>query len=125
MKAKKMTQKEKKRNAEIKKELQGKGLIPPDKPKLNRKKFVDEAMEEWNGRQECHVWEYYLVEALSFVIGKKEGRNFRVSPEAVGAAKVMKLAVRLHQFSMKLRDEGRTEYKLSEQLEYIRDILDA
>lgn len=57
--------------------------------------------------------------------GKKEGRNFRVSPEAVGAAKVMKLVVRLHQFSMKLRDEGRTEYELSEQLEYIRDILDA
>lgn len=124
-KKKRLTQKEKKQNAEIKKELQEKGIIPPDKPRLNRKKFVDGAMEEWNNRPQCYIWDRYLLEALSFIIGRTEGRNFRVSREAVGAAKVLKLAIRLYRFHMKLKEEGRTEYKAVEELEFIRDILDA
>lgn len=124
-KKKRLTQKEKKQNAEIKKELQEKGIIPPDKPRLNRKKFVDKAMKEWDSRPQCYVWDIYLIEAIGFVIGRTEGRNFRVSREAVGAAKVLKIAIRLYQFHMKLKEEGRTEYKVAEELEYIRDILDA
>lgn len=124
-KKKRLTQKEKKQNAEVKKELQEKGIIPPDKPRLNRKKFVDEAMKEWDNRPQCYIWDIYLIEALGFIIGRTEGRSFRVSQEAVGAAKVLKLAVRLYQFHMKLKEEGRTEYKVVEELEFIRDILDA
>ena len=124
-KKKRLTQKEKKQSAEIKKELQEKGIIPPDKPRLNRKKFVDGAMEEWNNRPQCYVWEIYLIKAFGFILAKTEGRNFRVSQEAVGAAKVLKLAIRLYQFHMKLKEEGRTEYKVVEEFEYIRDILDA
>ncbi len=78
-KKKRLTQKEKKQNAEIKKELQEKGIIPPDKPRLNRKKFVDGAMEEWNNRPQCYVWEIYLIKAFGFILAKTEGRNFRVS----------------------------------------------
>ncbi len=127
MEAKKerLTQREKKRNAKIKKELQKKGVVPPDKPRLNRKKFIDEAMKEWNDRPESCMWEYYLIRAFGFIIAKTERRSLRVSQEAVGAAKVLKLAIRLHQFSDKLKKEGRTEYTVSEQLEYIRDILEA
>lgn len=124
-KRKRMTNREKAENAKIKKELQEKGIIPQDKPRLNRKKFVDEAMEEWNNRPQCYMWEIYLIKAFGFIMAKTEGRNRRVSQEAVGAAKVLKLAVRLYQFHMKLKEEGRTEYKVIEQLEYIRDILDA
>ena len=125
VKKKRLTQRERNQNARIKKELQEKGMIPPDKPRLNRKKFVDEAMEEWNSRPQCYIWEFYLINAFGFIMAKKEGRSFRVSQEAVGAAKVLKLAVRLYQFNMKLKEEGREEYTLGEQLEYIRDILDA
>lgn len=124
-KRKRMTNREKAEKAKIKKELQEKGIIPQDKPRLNRKKFVDEAMEEWNNRPQCYMWEIYLIKAFGFIMAKTEGSNRRVSQEAVGAAKVLKLAVRLYQFHMKLKEEGRTEYKVIEQLEYIRDILDA
>lgn len=124
-KKKRLTQKEKKQNAEIKKKLQEEGIIPPDKPRLNRKKFVDEAMKEWDSRPQCYTWDIYLIEALGFIIGRTEGRSFRVSQEAVGAAKVLKLAIRIYQFHMKLKEEGRTEYKVVEELEFIRDILDA
>lgn len=124
-KKKRLTQKEKKLNAEMKKELQEKGIIPLDKPRLNRKKFIDEAVEEWDDRPQCYIWEVYLIKAFDFIIAKTERRSYRVSQEAVGAAKVLKLAIRLYQFNKKLEEEGRTEYKFSEQLEYIKDILDA
>ena len=48
-KNKRLTNKEKQARAELKKRMQDKGVLPPDKPKLNRKKFIDEAREEWNG----------------------------------------------------------------------------
>ncbi len=83
------------------------------------------ALQLLMGRPQCYVWEIYLIKAFGFILAKTEGRNFRVSQEAVGAAKVLKLAIRLYQFHMKLKEEGRTEYKVVEEFEYIRDILDA
>ena len=53
-KKKRLTNREKKDRAEFKKQMQEKGILPLDKPKLNRKKFIEEAREEWNGRDsEC------------------------------------------------------------------------
>lgn len=125
VKRKKMTNKEKALNAKIKKEMQEKGIIPPDKPKLNRKKYVDEAIEEWNGKdKDCYVWDIYLHEAISLMLGKVD-RNLRVTQEAVGVAKCLKLARRLREFGDKLEAEGRKEYTLGEKLEFIKDILDA
>lgn len=46
-----MTKKEIKLRAEIKKSLQTKGILPPDKKRLNRKKFIDEAREEWKKKR--------------------------------------------------------------------------
>lgn len=68
-KKKRLTNKEKKLNAKVKKRLQEQGVLPPDKPKLNRKKFIDEAMEEWYGRSsDCFIWEHYLMEAISYIL---------------------------------------------------------
>ena len=124
-KRKKMTNREKALNAQMKKEMQKKGIIPPNKPKLNRKKYVEEARDEWNGKdKEFYAWEIYLYEAISLMLGKVD-RNLRVTQEAVGVAKCLKLALRLKAFHDKLDAEGRKEYKLGEKLEFIKDILDA
>ena len=65
-KNKRLTNKEKQARAELKKRMQDKGVLPPDKPKLNRKKFIDEAREEWNGRSsDCFIWEHYLMDAMA------------------------------------------------------------
>ena len=96
---KRLTSREKRSNARIKKELQAEGVLPPDKPKLNRKKFIEEAMNEWNSRdKDVFVWELYLAEAFSLMLGHVEKRSLRTSLEAVGAAKVLKLALRLREF---------------------------
>lgn len=124
---KRMTNREKKERAELKKRMQEKGILPPDKPKLNRKKFIEEAKEEWNSREAgcgCLVWDIYLMEAVSYMLGHME-KGMRLSREAVGAAKILKLAIRLRQFSEKLAGEGRAKYSITEQYEYIKDILDA
>lgn len=125
-KKKRLTNKEKKLNAKVKKRLQEQGVLPPDKPKLNRKKFIDEAREEWHGRSsDCFIWEHYLMEAISYILCQREGTSSRASLEAVGAAKVLKIAIRLREFSEEVREKGEHEYRLVDQYNYIKDILDA
>ena len=123
-KKKKLTNREKKLHAEAKKELQAKGAIPPDKPKLNRKKFIDGAKAEWNSREECYVWDAYMMQAMSYMLGHME-KGMRLSREAVGAAKVLKIAMRLREFYEGLKAKGEHEYKVADQYNYIKDILDA
>lgn len=123
--SKKMTNREKKYRAEIKKELQKDGLIPLDKPKLNRKKFIQEAKEEWNHRENTYPMHMYLLEAISWMLIHTEKHNNRASLEAIGVAKVLKLAIRLHQFEEELTEKGKKEYKLVDQHKYVKDILEA
>lgn len=61
-KKKRLTNKEKQARADFKKRMQEQGVLPPDKPKLNRKKFIEDAQCEWNNRdKECFVWDVYLM----------------------------------------------------------------
>ena len=125
-KRRRMSSAEKKERAEIKRGLQEAGIIPPDKPKLNRKRFIEEAKGEWNSRENaCFTWELYLVEALSYLMTQTESRSQRASLGAVGDAKALKLAIRLREFYEMLRKKGEKNYKLIDQYEYIKDILDA
>lgn len=124
-KSKRMTNREKEERARIKKKLQEDGILPMDKPRLNRKKYVEEARKEWNGRDSGFlVWDMYLCEAISIMLGSVD-RNLRVTQEAVGVAKTLKMAMRLREFHEKIRSEGRSEYSLKEQFDYIRDIVEA
>lgn len=51
-----MTKKERAERAKIKKRMQANGILPPDKKKLNRRKFAEEARKEWNARdKECYI----------------------------------------------------------------------
>ena len=127
MARKKLTAREKKLNAMLKKEWQEAGIIRPDKPKLNRKKFIEETINEWNNRdKDIFTWELYLAEAFGIMLGHVEKKNFkRASLEAVGAAKVLKLALRLRQFSKKMKSEGRDKYTVGEKMKFVEDIIDA
>lgn len=123
-KYKKMTNREKKYRADLKKEMQEKGILPPDKPRLNRKKFIEEAMDEWAKKPKCYIWDVYLRSAITYMLAQTERRG-RASPEAIGAAKILKLAIRLREFNEKSKKEGVNEYKLTDEYEYVRDILEA
>lgn len=125
MAAKKMTAREKKYRAELKKRLQEEGFLSPDKPRLNRKKFIEEARAEWHARDfGMYAEGRYLAEAFGIMMCHSR-KSSSPSLEAVGAAKVLKLAIRLQQFSKMLEERGDTKYKVSEKYDYIQDILDA
>lgn len=119
-----MTNREKRERAATKKLLQAEGILPPDKPRLNRKRFIEEAEAEWNGRDlECLIWDLYIMRALFCMLGHGSARG--ISPEAVGAAKILKIAIRLHKFETELKENGRDKYSYGEQYDYIKDILNA
>ena len=65
-KYKRMTNREKDERKRFKKSLQEKGIIPPDKPRLNRKKFAKEVCDEWK--------DYCLVDyaKLWYYVKKKD-----------------------------------------------------
>lgn len=121
-----MTNREKKLRAEAKKRLQKEGLLPADKPKLNRRKFIEEAKSEWLSMEgSCFIGDIYLLRAIGIMLGQTERMSTRASPEAVGAAKVLKIAIRLKEHNEKIRAEGRRKHSVMEEYEFIRDILDA
>lgn len=97
-----------------------------NKPKLDRKKFIDEASTEWEGRS-VGTWEHYLIMAISYMLFHRERSGTRSSLEAVGAAKVLKLAMRLREFSEELEAKGERgdKFDFDKQYDYIKDILDA
>lgn len=122
--AKKMTAKEKAHRAKIKKELQEQGIIPPDKKPLNREKFIEEATIEFAEayNNDVYTMQIYLLEAVRIMTAHGTIKE-KHSLQAVGAAKALKIATRLKQFSDKLKAEGRTTYKISEKFDYIKDIM--
>lgn len=126
MAKKRMTNKEKRERAAIKKRLQEEGIYPPDKPRLDRKKFIKDAGAEWNERDEkCLVWDLYLTEAAFCMMGHTDMRKGGVSLEAVGAAKVLKLAVRLQKFNTECKKKNKRRYSTDEWYKYIKDIMEA
>ena len=112
-KKKHLTQREKAERAAIKKRFQADGVIPPDKPRLNRKKFARETWAEWEEflKSDPIQAEVFLLRAVEFMTGPEFPT---VTPEQVGVYKALKLAVEYNRFLRKLEAEGRSEYTIGE-----------
>lgn len=108
-KYKKMTNKEKQHAKEFREELREKGIIPPVKPKLNRNKFAKEVIEEWEKDGDI----FYLPRALGCIIPSGAIKT-KITPEQIGALKVMKLAMEYKKFEEEVKARGETSYKAME-----------
>lgn len=117
-KKKRLTQREKAERAALKKKLQADGLIPPDKPRLNRGKFAREAWAEFETfyTTEPIRAELSLIKAIGFMVGPDMKK---VTPEEVGVLKLLKLAVAYNAFIKKLEAEGRTTYNYGELIDEV------
>lgn len=108
---KKMTVREKTERAAVKKDLQERGLLPPDKPKLNRKKFAKEVLSEWKAAEEKESLSLYLYRAIFNMVDE----NMRdITPEQIGILKALKIALETRKFMKGLEAEGRTQYTVGE-----------
>lgn len=112
-KRKPMTKRERKTRAAVKKELQEEGILPPDKKRLNRKKFAREVTEAWQIEMDLFdaADAYYMETAISFMVGRVMGR---VTEEEVGALKLLKIAMEIKKFQEKRKEEGQGSYTLAE-----------
>jgi toxin-antitoxin system, toxin component, relE family len=112
-KKKRLTQREKAERAAMKKRLQAEGVLPPDKPRLNRKKFARETWAEWEEflKSDPIRAEVSLLRAVEFIAGPELPA---VTPEQVGVYKALKLAVEYNKFRRKLEAEGRSKYTIGE-----------
>ena len=112
-KKKRLTQREKAERAATKKRLQARGVLPPDKPRLNRKKFAQETWAEWTAllAENRLGAAMALCRAVSFTTDLE---LLEVTPEQVGILKAMKIAVEYEKFLQKLETEGRSDYSIGE-----------
>ena len=76
-KKKRLTQREKAERAKMKKELQAEGVLPPDKPRLNRKKFARETWAEWEEflKRDPILAEVRLLRASPTTCARPSGRS--------------------------------------------------
>lgn len=112
-KKKRLTQREKAERAAAKKRLQEDGVLPPDKPRLNRKRFARETWAEFNeflGSDFIRA-EIALLRSIGFMVGPNLPE---ITPEQVGVLKLLKMAMEYDKFRRKLEAEGRKEYTYGE-----------
>lgn len=110
-KYKKLTNKEKQLNKEVRTELRDKGIIPPVKPKLNRRKFAKEVIEEWQDYGDI----FYLMKAFDCMLPSVEIKTkVPITPEQIGALKVLKIAMEYKKFVEELKAKGENTYRIGE-----------
>lgn len=110
-KYKKLTNKEKQENKEIRTELREKGIIPPVKPKLNRRKFAKEVIEEWQDHGDI----FYLLKAVGCMLPSIEIKTkVTISPEQIGVLKALKIAMEYKKFVEELKAKGENTYRIGE-----------
>lgn len=114
-KKKRLTQREKAERARIKKKFQEDGVLPPDKPRLNRKKFAREVLAEF-GTMDAYSADLYLRQAIGCMVSPDMNR---VTEEEVGVLKLLKIAVESERFSKALEAEGRSQYTIGEYAEKV------
>lgn len=106
-KYKRMTQREKNERKKIRAELRAEGIMPAVKKRLNRESFQEEALKEFDefskasGIGSLPAKNRNMHIALLSVAHNQTQRN--ISPEQIGACKVMKIAAALDKYETKLR----------------------
>ena len=127
---KKLTQKEKKFRQELKKKWQEDGVLPPDKPRLNRKKFAAETIcdfKELLSKNDIYTNHFNIVQSIYTFIpfvadnGKCKGS---ITAEQIGLLKVMKLTIERIKFIDAKREAGITTWTVGEGYEaYVKEII--
>lgn len=119
-KKKRMTVAEKKMNAKVREELRAAGVIPPVKPKLNRKKFAEEVIKGYQDNLNTYSDIRFLMEGISCMLPSLEPRFKRqISSEEVGVLKALKIALGIKAFIEEKKEAGEEKYSPMELYEKV------
>ena len=106
-KSKRLTNKEKALKSKVKKELQDQGLLPPDKPRLNRRKFAKDEAEQFDKEFNLMnpmdvVW---FHNALTLVTAGTD--VLPITSEQVGGFKLMKITAEIKKLHEETKKSGK------------------
>ena len=109
-----MTKKERKERAAIKKRLQAEGVIPLDKPKVNRKKYVAEISDKLTEKGAGYDFVSRVAMHIISDVKAYAGLEARISDDTLAYARAIDLVMREAEFVKKLRAEGKETYSMDE-----------
>lgn len=106
-KSKRLTNKEKALKSKVKKELQEQGLLPSDKPRLNRRKFAKEAAEQFD--KEINLMNpmdvFWFHNVLTLVTAGTD--VLPITSEQVGVFKLMKITAEIKKLHEETKKSGK------------------
>ncbi len=111
-KSKKMTQKEKKYMKQFRDEMRAKGILPPKKKPLNRKKFAEEVLTEFENFNSYGDF-IYLARAVHAMVSNQ---TIKITSEQVGVLKLVKIAMEWKKFQ-----QGKDSYTVKEIYEEVME----
>ena len=109
-----MTKKERKERAAIKKRLQAEGVIPLDKPRVNRKKYVAEISDKLTEKGAGYDVVSRVAMHIISDVKAYAGLEAKISDDTLAYARVIDLVMREAEFVKKLRAEGKETYSMDE-----------
>ena len=89
-----MTKKERKDLAKAKKRLQAEGVLPPNKPRLNRKKFAKEVNKEWEELEIGGITDISLILNVLAMM-TRSGEYGGITSEDIGILKLKKCVIEI------------------------------
>lgn len=89
-----MTKKERKELAKVKKRLQAEGVLPPNKPRLNRKKFAREVNKEWEELEIGGITDISLILNVLAMM-TRSGEYGAITSEDIGILKLKKCVIEI------------------------------
>ena len=110
-----MSNKERKERQRIRKKLREQGVLPPVKPRVNRKKYAEEIMQILHGDDRLSLYE--IASVLRFFLpSSKDGKllDVKITDEQMTALRIIHLANEDKLFKQRLSDQGRSCYNMIE-----------
>lgn len=89
------------------------GILPPIKKKLNRRNFIKEVRDAYSSELNRFEDIRYLYEAISWMLPSGEYKT-KITPEEIGVAKVLKMAVEIKKFNEEKIANGEKTYKFDD-----------
>lgn len=123
-KQKRLTQREKRERAMAKRDLQEAGLLPPDKPRLNRKRFKEEVQAAWNSEMNLASPSDVLFLSRAIIWMLADTPSQPVTPEQVGLLKTMKIALEFKRMYQRADGDGSGRHTLKDEYDQIKPIMD-
>ena len=121
---KRLTQREKRERAMVKRELQEARILPPDKPRLNRKRFKEEVQAAWDSEMNLAALSDALLLSRAITWMLADVPSQLVTPEQIGLLKAMKIALELKRMYQQADGDGPGRFTMKDEYDHIKPVMD-